>query len=105
MQHGVLVSTVCYIVALIAVLVVVGIIRRDRRPRCIECRHWQTDQKGHWDAHECALLGRDFCCSGQWRRNGQGMMDLVAPDFPSGCTGGGSFESRPNFGCVLWEER
>lgn len=74
-------------------------------PRCDACKHWEREEEGHWDAHPCKLLSRDFCCSGRLVKRADGGLEHQPPDFPAGATGGGGVETRPDFGCVQYEAR
>ena len=73
--------------------------------RCGDCKHWKRTRDRRispptddWDethaaVGECALLNNDFCCGG------------IEEGALAGCTGGGGFETRMNFGCILFESR
>ncbi len=78
-------------------------------PRCQTCAHWDIEHKGHWDAHECKFLSQDFCCSGRIVQPDPATPHdpcssvYLPPEFNGGATGGGSVETRPDFGCNEWK--
>jgi hypothetical protein len=73
---------------------------------CRDCQHWQINSKGHFDAHPCAKLEIDFCCSGDYKKDQNDNWFTTLPEhILAGVIGGGGFETCPNFGCVLFEQR